>query len=452
MKSDSFIEKALEYHEGERPGKTEVVPTKPHSTSKDLSLAYSPGVAAPASAISKERWNAYRYTNKGNLVAVVSNGTAVLGLGNIGAQASKPVMEGKAMLFKIFADIDAFDIEIGEQDPDKFIKTIQEISPTFGGINLEDIKAPECFYIEERLRNLLDIPVMHDDQHGAAVAITAALLNAAEVAGKEPESLKIVICGAGAAAISTARMLVRCGIMRKQITMLDSKGVISIARGKLPPVKALFATEDTSIATLADAVKDSDAFIGLSTGGILTREMVRTMADTPIIFALANPTPEIEYETALNARPDAIVATGRTDTPNQINNAIAFPYLFRGALDTLATGINHEMQMAAAKAIAALAHEPVPDKLNKKHNSSLSFGKEYIIPKIDDSRLLYNVSAAVARAAMESGIARRRIASWEEYREKLYCRVQHETEHTHHMQQNGEKELHKRYRKSIKEM
>ena len=452
MMNDNLNERALEYHEGERPGKTEVVPTKPHGTREDLSLAYSPGVAAPAAAISKERWNAYRYTNKGNLIAVVSNGSAVLGLGDIGSQAAKPVMEGKAMLFKTFADIDAFDIEIAEKDPDKIIKTVQNIAPTFGGINLEDIKAPDCFYIEERLRNLLDIPVMHDDQHGTAVTITAALLNAAEVAGKSFESLKIVICGAGAAAISTARLLVRTGVARKQITMVDSKGVITIARSILPPSKAQFATEETSITTLADAVKECDVFIGLSTGGALTKEEVLAMAANPIIFALANPNPEIDYDVARAVRPDAIIATGRTDTPNQINNATAFPYLFRGALDTLATDINHNMQVAAVKAIAALAHEPVPDKIKKRYGSALTFGKEYIIPKIDDNRLLYNVSAAVAQAAMESGIARRSIVSWSEYRETLHCRVERETEHTHHMMHYREKELHKRYQKSINKL
>ena len=452
MMNDNLNERALEYHEGERPGKTEVVPTKPHGTREDLSLAYSPGVAAPAAAISKERWNAYRYTNKGNLIAVVSNGSAVLGLGEIGSLAAKPVMEGKAMLFKTFADIDAFDIEIAEKDPDKIIKTVQNIAPTFGGINLEDIKAPDCFYIEERLRNLLDIPVMHDDQHGTAVTITAALLNAAEVAGKDFENLKIVICGAGAAAISTARLLVRTGIARKQITMVDSKGVITIARSKLPPSKAQFATDNTTVATLADAVKECDVFIGLSTSGSLTKEEALTMAANPIIFALANPNPEIDYDVARAVRPDAIIATGRTDAPNQINNAIAFPYLFRGALDTLSTDINHSMQVAAVKAIAALAHEPVPDKIKKRYGSALTFGKEYIIPKIDDGRLLYNVSAAVARAAMESGIARRSIVSWSEYRETLHCRVERETEHTHHMMHYREKELHKRYQKSINKL
>lgn len=443
--NQNIEEKALSYHSHPQAGKTETLPTKPFSTPEELALAYAPGAAAPAAAISKERWQAYRYTNKGNLVAVISNGSAVLGLGNIGALASKPVMEGKAMLFKIYADIDAFDIELAEEQPDKFITAVQEISPTFGGINLEDIKAPECFYIEERLRNLLGIPVMHDDQHGAAVAITAALTNAAEIAGKELQSLKIVICGAGAAAIATAKLLQKTGVMREQITMCDSKGVISIARDVLPPHKALFATTDTSITTLADAMRDCDAFIGLSAGNTVTTAMVRSMADTPIIFALANPTPEISYNDAKGARPDAIVATGRGDAPNQINNALAFPYLFRGALDTLATDINIDMQLAAAKAIAAIAHEPVPEEINKRHGSPLHFGESYIVPKIDDPRLLPEVSKAVALAAMKSGIARRHIASWSEYCETLLCRVERTTHHSCHAHLNNKEQLHKRY-------
>ena len=443
---DKNIEdEALRYHSSPQAGKTETLPTKPFGTPEELSLAYSPGAAAPAAVISKERWQAYRYTNKGNLVAVISNGSAVLGLGDIGALASKPVMEGKAMLFKVYADIDAFDIELAEEQPDKFITAVQEISPTFGGINLEDIKAPECFYIEERLRNLLGIPVMHDDQHGAAVAITAALKNAAEIAGKELQSLKIVISGAGAAAIATAKLLLKNGLLREQITMCDSKGVISIARDVLPPHKALFATTDTSLHTLADAIRDCDAFIGLSVGNLVTKEMVRSMADSPIIFALANPAPEISYDEAKSARPDAIVATGRGDAPNQINNAIAFPYLFRGALDTLATCINTEMQLAAAKAIAALAHEPVPDEAKRRHGCNLNFGKEYIIPKIDDRRLLPEVSKAVALAAMKSGIARRPVASWDEYCETLLCRVERVTQHCAPTHRNDKEQLHKRY-------
>ena len=452
MDNRNIEEEALLYHSQGRPGKTEVTPRKPHSTPHELALAYSPGVAAPAAAISKDRWQAYRYTNKGNLVAVVSNGSAVLGLGNIGATASKPVMEGKAMLFKIYADIDAFDIEIGESNADKFVTTVQEISPTFGAINLEDIKAPDCFYIEERLRALLGIPVMHDDQHGTAVTVAAALLGAAEIAGKQLHSLKIVISGAGAAAIATARTLTQLGVKREQITMVDSKGVINVSRSMLHPYKALFATTDTSLTTLAQAMNGSDAFIGLSAGNIVTREMVCTMAANPIIFALANPTPEISYNDAKAARPDAIMATGRTDTPNQINNAIAFPYLFRGALDTLATSINREMLTAAIKAINHLAHEPVPEEIKKLYNRELKFGRDYILPKMGDPRLLTTVSAAVARAAMKSGIARRAIQSWSEYEEQLHCRTHPETHHCHHPHNGGKEQLHKRYNKGMNQL
>lgn len=450
--SERLDEKALEYHEGERPGKTEITPTKPFGTPEDLSLAYTPGVAAPAEAINKERWQAYRYTNKGNLVAVISNGSALLGLGNSGALSSKPVMEGKSMLFKIFADIDAFDIELAEEDADKFIATVQDISPTFGAINLEDIKSPDCFYIEERLHNLLDIPVMHDDQHGAAVTVAAALINAAEVAEKEVASLNIVINGAGAAAIATAKILTNIGVKRENITMLDSKGVITIARNKLSPQKALFARRETHITTLAQAIKGQDAFIGLSVGKIFTKEMARAMAVNPIIFALANPTPEIDYKEAREARADAIVATGRTDTPNQINNAIAFPYLFRGALDTLATTINLEMQLAAVKAIASLAHEPVPDDIKKQYGSDLCFGKEYIIPKMNDGRLLFSLAKAVAQAAMKSGVARRKIASWEEYEEMLRCRIERITHHRQHPHDGGREQLHKKYCKDMNKL
>ena len=447
--NNKLEEKALEYHEGDRPGKTEVVPTKPHATPEDLSLAYTPGVAAPAAAINKDRWQAYRYTNKGNLVAIISNGSALLGLGDSGALSSKPVMEGKAMLFKIYADIDAFDIELAEKEPDIFVKTVQEISPTFGAINLEDIKAPECFYIEERLRKLLDIPVMHDDQHGTAVTIAAALANACEIAQKERNALKVVINGAGAAAIATAKILVDTGVKRENIIMLDSKGVISLSRDRLTPQKAIFATADTGIKTLADAIKGRDAFIGLSVGNVLTKEMLRTMNSTPIIFALANPTPEISYQEAREARPDAIIATGRTDAPNQINNAIAFPYLFRGALDTLATDINRDMLQAAIKAIASLAHEPVPEEIKKRYSTDLNFGKEYIVPKIGDSRLLVSVAMAVAQAAIKSGIARRKIASWGEYEESLLCRIERESQYCHHMHNGGKEQLHKRYNKKM---
>ena len=451
--SKIFEEEALSYHEGERAGKTEIATTKPIDSPEQLALAYTPGVAAPATAINKDRWQAYRYTNKGNLIAIVTNGSSVLGLGNVGALSAKPVMEGKSMLFKIFADIDAFDIELAENDPDKFIATVQEIAPTFGGINLEDIKSPECFYIEERLRKLLDIPVMHDDQHGTAVTIGAALINAAEIAKKELQSLKIVISGAGAAAIAAAKMLIQIGITHKQITMLDSKGFINISRSKLTPEKALFATSDTNKNTLVDALKDSDVFIGLSTGNILNEDMLHKMAENPIIFALANPTPEISYDRAKAARPDAIIATGRSDAPNQINNAISFPYLFRGALDTLATNINQDMEIAAVKALVELTREPVPDKIKKLYNSDLKFSPDYILPKIGDNRLLLTLSEAVARAAINSGIARRKIASWSEYRENLQCRIERDTHYRHHLHHNNEnKVLHKNYKKSMNKL
>lgn len=420
---EEFEKKALNYHAYERAGKTEVLPTKPFGSVDDLSLAYTPGVAAPVKEIDKERWKAYRFTNKGNLVAVVSNGSAVLGAGNVGALASKPVMEGKAMLFKIFADIDAFDIEISDEAPDKIVTTVQAIAPTFGGINLEDIKAPECFYIEEKLRGLLDIPVLHDDQHGAAVVISAALMNACAIAGKEFGNIKIVICGAGAAGISTARMLTRLGVGKEQIIMVDSKGVISSSRSNLESHKREFAT-DTSIASLSQAMINADAFIGVSKGNLLHGHELEVMNENPIIFALANPTPEIDYNRACALRPDAIIATGRTDLPNQINNALAFPYIFRGALDTLSTSVNHAMLVAAAEAIAALAREPVPEEIQKRYGKQLKFGKEYILPKIGDPRLLASVTEAVARAAMASGIARRGIASFKEYLNSLESRVE----------------------------
>ncbi len=421
---DEELEKrALEYHAGERAGKTEVIPSKPLGTVGELSLAYTPGVAAPVKEIDKERWKAYRYTNKGNLVAVVSNGSAVLGVGNVGALASKPVMEGKAMLFKIFADIDAFDIEVSEKDPDRIIATVQAIAPTFGAINLEDIKAPGCFIIEERLRSLLDIPVLHDDQHGTAVIITAALINACDIAGKEIPSIKVVICGAGAAGISTARMLAGIGVRKEHMTMVDSQGVISASRAGLDGAKKEFAVE-TGLTTLSQAMTNADVFIGVSKGNLLQGADLEVMAANPIIFALANPTPEIGYNEARRLRPDAIIATGRTDLPNQINNAIAFPYIFRGALDTLSTEINAQMLAAAARSIAGIARLPVNEEIKKRYGKQLAYGKEYILPKMGDPRLLTEVSAAVARAAMESGIARRSIASFSEYRSCLEARTQ----------------------------
>ena len=422
--NDTFRKEALEYHEGERPGKTGTAVRKPIDTSHELALAYTPGVAEPAKEIDKERWKAYRYTNKGNLVAVISNGSAVLGLGNIGALASKPVMEGKAMLFKRYADIDAFDIEISDEVPDRVVETIQALAPTFGGINLEDIKAPECFEIEEKLRALLDIPVMHDDQHGTAVTIMAALINTCIIKEKNINTQKIVICGAGAAGISTARMLASAGVKKEQITIVDSQGVISRKRTGLPPFKMEFATTgDTS--TLPDAMEGADVFIGLSRGNILKESDIMAMNSTPAIFALANPTPEIDYNRAKELRPDAIICTGRSDYPNQINNLLAFPYLFRGALDTYATTINNAMMIAAAHAIATVAR-----------NGRSSFGKEHILPKPGDRRLLTEVSSAVAEAAMKSGVARRNIASFKEYREVLISRTEHENffgkEHTRH--------------------
>ena len=412
--NDTFRKEALEYHEGERPGKTGTAVRKPIDTSHELALAYTPGVAEPAKEIDKERWKAYRYTNKGNLVAVISNGSAVLGLGNIGALASKPVMEGKAMLFKRYADIDAFDIEISDEVPDRIVETIQALAPTFGGINLEDIKAPGCFEIEEKLRALLDIPVMHDDQHGTAVTIMAALINTCIIKKKNINTQKIVICGAGAAGISTARMLASAGVKKEQITIVDSQGVISRKRTGLPPFKMEFAaTGDTS--TLPDALEGADIFIGLSRGNILKESDIMAMNSTPAIFALANPTPEIDYNRAKELRPDAIICTGRSDYPNQINNLLAFPYLFRGALDTYATTINNAMMIAAAHAIATVAR-----------NGGSSFGKEHILPKPGDRRLLTEVSSAVAEAAMKSGVARRNIASFKEYRETLLSRTEHE--------------------------
>ncbi|MBR5813026.1 MAG: malate dehydrogenase [Bacteroidaceae bacterium] len=419
---EELKKKALIYHADTRAGKTEVVPTKPFGTVEELSLAYTPGVAAPVKEIDKERWKAYRYTNKGNLVAVISNGSAVLGEGNVGALASKPVMEGKAMLFKIFADIDAFDIETSDEKPENIISTIQAIAPTFGGINLEDIKAPECFYIEERLRTLLDIPVLHDDQHGTAVIIAAALMNACELASKSIAGIKVVICGAGAAGISTARMLLHIGVPKEHITMVDSKGVINSSRQELSDLKRKFATEAT-IATLSQAMINADVFIGVSSGELLRDHDLEVMNDSPIIFALANPTPEIDYSHARAVRSDAIMATGRTDLPNQVNNAIAYPYIFRGALDTLSTTINEPMLIAAAKAIAAIAREPAPKVIEERYGTRFEFGKEYILPKMGDPRLLTEVSQAVARAAMESGVARRRIASFSEYRDCLEARI-----------------------------
>ena len=417
---------ALRYHAEGRPGKIEVIPTKPHSTQHDLSLAYSPGVAAPCLEIQKNPADAYRYTAKSNLVAVISNGTAVLGLGNIGAISGKPVMEGKGLLFKIFADIDVFDIELNTEDVDKFIERVKLISPTFGGINLEDIKAPECFEIERRLKEELQIPVMHDDQHGTAIISGAGLLNALKLNGKEIDRIRVVVNGAGAAAISCARFYCALGVKKENIIMCDSKGVINTRRTHLNKEKQDFVA-DTPFDTLAEALTNADVFLGLSVANILTEEMIRTMAPDPIVFALANPDPEITYEKAMHSRKDIIFATGRSDYPNQINNVLGFPYIFRGALDVQACGINEEMKLAAAYAIADLTKEAVPENVKMAYNEpTLAFGRDYIIPKPLDNRLISRVAPAVAKAAIQSGIARKIIYDWEAYDNELEKRMGHD--------------------------
>ena len=424
-------EAALAYHESGRPGKIEVKPTKAYRTQTDLSLAYSPGVAFPCLEIQENPDDAYKYTDKGNLVAVISNGTAVLGLGDIGAMSGKPVMEGKGLLFKIYGGIDVFDIEVDEKDPEKFCEAVERIAPTFGGINLEDIKAPECFYIEERLKKTLDIPVMHDDQHGTAIISAAGLKNAMEVIGKDIKKVKVVVNGAGAAAISCTKLYMAIGAQKENIVMLDSKGVISKERQDLNEQKKFFATSRTDIHSLAEAVKDADVFVGLSKGNVLSQDMVKTMAKDPVIFALANPVPEISYEDAMAARPDVLMSTGRTDYPNQINNVIGFPYIFRGALDVHATAINEEMKLAAVHAIADLAKQPVPDVVNDVYKvNNLTFGRDYFIPKPVDPRLITEVSAAVAKAAMDSGVARKQITNWEEYKDSLSVLLGQETKLT----------------------
>ena len=424
-------EAALEYHENGRPGKIEVKPTKPYTTQTDLSLAYSPGVAYPCLAIQENPDDVYKYTDKGNLVAVISNGTAVLGLGDIGAMSGKPVMEGKGLLFKIYGGIDVFDIEVAEKDPEKFCEAVEKIAPTFGGINLEDIKAPECFYIEERLKKTLDIPVMHDDQHGTAIISAAGLKNALEVAGKNIADVKIVVNGAGAAAISCTKLYVALGAKVENIVMLDSKGVITSDREKLTPQKKLFATDRRDVHTLEEAVRGADVFVGLSKGNVLSQDMIRSMAPSPIVFALANPVPEISYEDAMASRPDVLMSTGRSDYPNQINNVIGFPYIFRGALDVHARGINEEMKLAAVHAIADLAKQPVPDVVNEVyHVNDLTFGPSYFIPKPVDPRLITEVSAAVAKAAIESGVARTPITDWDAYKQSLRQLLGQETKFT----------------------
>ncbi len=413
---------ALIYHAKPIPGKIKVVPTKKYSTQRDLALAYSPGVAEPCLEIEKDVNNAYKYTGKGNLVAVISNGTAVLGLGDIGAEASKPVMEGKGLLFKIFADIDVFDIEVGTKDIDSFIETVKNIAPTFGGINLEDIKAPEAFEIERRLKEELDIPVMHDDQHGTAIISAAALLNALEIANKNIVEAKMVISGAGSAAIACAKLYVSLGLKPENIIMFNSKGSLQKDDPKLSEMQKEFASEK-KYKDLADAVKNADVFVGLSVGGILSADMLKTMAKNPVVFAMANPNPEIEYKLAVDTRDDVIMATGRSDNPNQVNNVLGFPFIFRGALDVRATKINEEMKLAAVKALANLAKEPVPEQVNIAYGETkMNFGREYIIPKPFDSRLLTVVPPAVAKAAMESGVAKEPIEDWKRYEDELYER------------------------------
>ena len=423
MSKQNNRREALVYHAKPRPGKTKIVPTKNYDTQRDLALAYSPGVAIPCLEIEKQKSDVYKYTNKGNLVAVISNGTAVLGLGDIGPEASKPVMEGKALLFKIFAGIDVFDIEVDAKDPDKFIEAVKAIAPTFGGINLEDIKSPEAFEIERRLKEELDIPVMHDDQHGTAIISAAALLNALELAEKKIESVKIVVSGAGAAAISCTKLYLAFGAKRSNIVMLDSKGVIQQSRENLSSEKAQFATK-RNLATLEEALVDADVFIGLSQPNIVSASMLQTMALKPIVFAMANPDPEIGYEEACKARKDIIMATGRSDHPNQVNNVLGFPFIFRGALDVRATAINEAMKKAAVIALADLAKESVPEQVNVVYDETrLSFGKNYIIPKPFDPRLITTVPPAVAKAAMESGVAKEPIEDWDRYRETLEKRL-----------------------------
>ena len=423
MKNKNNRRAALVYHAKPKPGKIEVVPTTKYSTQRDLALAYSPGVAYPCLEIENDKNNVYKYTAKGNLVAVITNGTAVLGLGDIGPEASKPVMEGKGLLFKIFAGIDVFDIEIDASDPEKFIETVKRIAPTFGGINLEDIKAPEAFEIEKRLVKELDIPVMHDDQHGTAIISAAALLNALELADKKIDDVKVVVCGAGAAAISCTRMYKALGLKKKNIIMTDSKGVITSSRKDLSKEKAEFATK-IEVNTLEEAMKDSDVFIGLSKANMVTSKMLLSMASNPIVFAMANPDPEIDYSLAMKTRDDIIMATGRSDHPNQVNNVLGFPYIFRGALDVKATKINDEMKMAAALALAAMTKETVPEFVNIAYDKTkLTFGKNYIIPKPFDPRLITEIPPMVAKAAMDSGVAREPIENWEQYEEELHLRL-----------------------------
>lgn len=422
--SKDIKEEALRYHSEGRAGKVEVIPTKSYSTQYDLTLAYTPGVAQPCLEIKNNIEDVYKYTAKGNLVAVVTNGTAVLGLGNIGPAAGKPVMEGKGLLFKVYADVDVFDIEVAENNPDKLIEIVKAISPTFGGINLEDIKAPECFEIEERLKAELDIPVFHDDQHGTAIISGAGLLNALELSGKKIEDIKVVVCGAGAAAISCSKLYITLGVKPENLVMTDSKGVITTQRNDLNKYKKQFATS-RNIQTLADAMEGADVFLGLSVANMLSKEMLKSMAPNPIVFAMANPDPEIEYHDAVSTRNDLIFATGRSDYPNQINNVLGFPFIFRGALDVRAKCINEEMKVAATYALARLAKEPVIECVKKAYNiDKIEFGKEYIIPKPLDPRLISRVSTAVAKAAIETGVAKKIITDWDAYQEELNKRLE----------------------------
>src|SRR6201992_769701 len=417
-------EQALEYHSKGKPGKIEVVPIKEAKTQRDLSLAYSPGVAEPCKEIALNKEDVYKYTAKGNLVAVITNGTAVLGLGNIGPEASKPVMEGKGVLFKIYADIDVFDLEVNAKTPEEFVAIVKALEPTFGGINLEDISAPSCFEIERRLKAEMKIPVMHDDQHGTAIISGAALLNACEIQGKKLDKLKMVVNGAGAAAVSCTKMYLTLGVKKENIVMFDINGLITPERMDLDEIRMAYATTRKDAGTLLEAMKNADVFIGLSAGNVVTPDMLRAMAKNPIVFAMANPDPEIAYDTAVQARKDILMATGRSDYPNQVHNVLGFPYIFRGALDVRATAINEEMKVAAVKAIAEMAKKPIPETVNLAYNTTtLKFGRDYIIPKPMDPRLIIEVSAAVAQAAIDSGVARTVISDWDNYREELRTRV-----------------------------
>lgn len=415
---------ALDYHKDGRPGKIEVVPSKPTNSQRDLALAYSPGVAEPCMEIYRTPEDVYKYTAKGNLVAVISNGTAVLGLGNIGPAASKPVMEGKGLLFKIFADIDVFDLEVKAASVDEFVNVVKALEPTFGGVNLEDIAAPECFEIERRLKEEMNIPVMHDDQHGTAIITSAALLNACELQGKKLDEIKLVVSGAGAAAVSCIKLYLNLGVKKENMLVFDKEGIVNTDRTDLDPIRMAFATPRRDITTLEQAMKDADVFLGLSAANVVSVPMVQSMAKNPIVFALANPDPEIAYDIAVSSREDIIMATGRSDFPNQVNNVLGFPYIFRGALDVRATSINEEMKIAAVKAIAELTRLPVPEIVNLAYKAkNLKFGKDYIIPKPIDSRLITTVSTAVARAAMDSGVARKQITDWNAYQEELQSRL-----------------------------